>query len=220
MKNYLSYFQWGGPFNAISVGNVKVPPTKQAVKQIGKVLTVPLWPLAALQGCSSGYCNEPEKSVPVNRGNVYLQFGDDTYAEQLINNYMDNGYFKLNPDSVGGPIDHCSDKRSNCKGNAAQAVYYFRPGKKGPAMSNKEWQEKKWEVFKDPTYLEAIPATIFPNKKYEQRMDSVYPVYYTANPDSMNVFRYTVMTPPEENPTQLDKYAPGKPVYVRSATHL
>ena len=133
---------------------------------------------------------------------------------------MDNGYFKLNPDSVGGPIDHCSDKRSNCKGNAAQAVYYFRPGKKGPAMSNKEWQEKKWEVFKDPTYLEAIPATIFPNKKYEQRMDSVYPVYYTANPDSMNVFRYTVMTPPEENPTQLDKYAPGKPVYVRSATHL
>lgn len=61
MKNYISYFQWGGPFNAISTGNVKIPSSgKQALKDISTVGKAFLLPFAALQSCSGKYCNAPD----------------------------------------------------------------------------------------------------------------------------------------------------------------
>ena len=60
MKSYIYFYQWGGPFNAISRGETKAPEDiKQGARQVGKALAIPLLPLAALQSCSEGYCNPP-----------------------------------------------------------------------------------------------------------------------------------------------------------------
>ena len=170
---------------------------------------------------------ENEQSVPVNREDiVYNTSGSGTsygieHLHQLVDEFKSKGYFQLNPDSVGGPIYERWDKGKNNYGSSKlQVIRYITPGKKGPIMSNKDWMEdskRRREIMTNPSYIGTIPASIFPNKLYTERTDSLYPIYYTADPDSMNVFITSLATPDETNPTELDKYNIGRPLYIRPA---